>query len=155
MPLSMSSTRSVLCVRRVCTRCSSRECFRAVFTQNIALLDAATFDLHHVADPLLPWSADCHRSAMHAAIDEGNKFLVRKLLHQLNMVTWANSYNKSEDLTRCTIPTHSLKKESGQASFVAYGHRVKAVQVSRGGKEGNNAFVGDDEDSVVMMRTAR
>ena len=89
---------------------------------------------------------------MHAAIDEGNKFRARKLLHQLNMATWANTYNKSEDVTGCTVPTHSLKKESGQPSFVAYGHRVKAVQVSRGGKKGNNAFVGDDEDSAVKAQ---
>ena len=45
---------------------------------------------------------------------------------------------------RVQIPANSLEKQStGQASYIAYGHRVAAVNVSRGGKEGNNAFTAD------------
>jgi hypothetical protein len=41
-----------------CTRCSSREVYRAVATQDEKLLDAVLDDVANVADPFVRWGPD-------------------------------------------------------------------------------------------------
>jgi len=161
-----------------CVRCSSRECFRAVRQWLPRLLNAACVDHSNVAKPFIKWSADVDETCMHMAIRNGNRVLVRRLLHELNMEQWrsqggqagggrssnpyylshasarSDSATKVEDASdespghRAQVATHNLTKSTGQASYLAYGHRVAQVNLSRGGREGNNAFTADDNTNA-------
>ncbi len=90
---------------------------------------------------------------LHLAILSGDKFLVRKLLHELNLKCWSSGYRfisshpcpASDDspAVRVSVPTNSLQRSTGNASYIARGHAVAKVNLSRGGREGNNAFTCD------------
>jgi len=169
-----------------CSLCASRAAHRAVESNNLKLLESLCADYAHVASPLLPWSADVCTTPMQRAIIKGDRFMVRKLLHEQNLSFWAkraqadlsnranrggyslralgggaNDEDEVDDglpadhprpatakrpAIRVGLPVNQLEKQStGKASYVAYGHRVAQVNLSRGGKEGNNAFVNDND----------
>ena len=51
-----------------------------------------------------------------------------------------------EDLRhgRVAMPSNSLHADTGTNSFYTFGHAVRNINISRGSKEGNNAFTKDD-----------
>jgi hypothetical protein len=55
-----------------------------------------------------------------------------------------NKFNNRHKLKLATTPSCSLKEaDTGFNDKYAYGVRTRKVMVSRGGREGNNAFVYD------------
>eukprot|EP01022_Parablepharisma_sp_SALTPOND_P019717 TRINITY_DN340_c1_g1_i3.p1 TRINITY_DN340_c1_g1~~TRINITY_DN340_c1_g1_i3.p1 ORF type:complete len:1142 (+),score=140.74 TRINITY_DN340_c1_g1_i3:6355-9780(+) len=86
------------------------------------------------------YSADIDKSALELALEKRDYDMFHILLKE---------YTKEEtsdknDLIRAKPPTYELKTmSSGRASKYQFGFPVRKVMLSRGGREGNNAFMHD------------
>jgi len=134
-----------------CPKCSSRETIRAIINDDEKLLDKALKDNKNVSDPLMPWSADCHHTAMDMAIRSNNVPLARKLLQyyviEQSRSHWGGGWTDEDEKkypTRVSLPTNNIASNTGSTTFHSYGHGVRKISASRGGQEGNDAFVRDN-----------
>ncbi|CAI5728877.1 unnamed protein product [Hyaloperonospora brassicae] len=116
---------------------ANREVVRAVLTKNLKLLETLTTSAHVYAELSTfdaPRSADVARTALHYAIDHDDLAAV-VLLHRTKTID-AQKFAAAPEVA---LPSHSTGRHTSQYS--AYDRR--AVNASRGGKEGNNALLGD------------
>eukprot|EP01113_Clastostelium_recurvatum_P021438 TRINITY_DN2540_c0_g1_i2.p1 TRINITY_DN2540_c0_g1~~TRINITY_DN2540_c0_g1_i2.p1 ORF type:complete len:2019 (-),score=594.67 TRINITY_DN2540_c0_g1_i2:668-6724(-) len=142
---STSSTIQKSC----CTLCTSKELIRAVLTRNYELLKGLLehhtlkHDIHHIG---IYRSPDIHYNALHYAAQLADSRSIRML--------WEVMKDKDGKLQdRAPAPTCTLDKaDTGSYSQYTYGHRVRQLNMSRGGKEGNNAFM---EDSAAYKREGK
>ncbi|CAI5728881.1 unnamed protein product [Hyaloperonospora brassicae] len=116
---------------------ANREVVRAVLTKNLKLLEMLTTSAHVYAELSTfdaPRSADVARTALHYAIDHDD-LAAAVLLHRTKTI----DAQKLAAAPEVALPSHSTGRHTSQYS--AYDRR--AVNASRGGKEGNNALLGD------------
>lgn len=121
---------------------ANREVVRAVLTRNVKLLkqlttkeelysELSTFDA--------PRSADIDRTALHYAIDTDD-LAAAALLRQTEEKV---DKQKLAAAPEVALPSHSTGQHTSR--FSDYNRR--AINASRGGKEGNNALLGDGYDA--------
>ncbi|ETM99476.1 hypothetical protein PPTG_18731 [Phytophthora nicotianae INRA-310] len=117
---------------------ANREVVRAVLTRNIKLLKKLTTDADVYAELSTfdaPRSADVSRTALHYAIDN-NDLAAAALLRQTDEKV---DKEKLAAAPEVALPSHSTGQHTSR--FSDYNRR--AINASRGGKEGNNALLGD------------
>ncbi|KAG7376660.1 hypothetical protein PHYPSEUDO_012946 [Phytophthora pseudosyringae] len=117
---------------------ANREVVRAVLTKNVKLLktlttqeqvykELSTFDA--------PRSVDVHRTALHYAIEKDD-LAAAALLRQTDEKVEKEKLAAAPEVA---LPSHSTGQHTSR--FSDYNRR--AINASRGGKEGNNALLGD------------
>ncbi|KAG4040569.1 hypothetical protein JG687_00016286, partial [Phytophthora cactorum] len=117
---------------------ANREVVRAVLTRNIKLLKKLTTDADVYAELSTfdaPRSADISRTALHYAIDNDD-LAAAALLRQTDEKVEKEKLATTPDVA---LPSHSTGQHTSR--FSDYNRR--AINASRGGKEGNNALLGD------------
>ena len=126
-------------LRRLCL-----ETFRAVRIGDERLMKMLMKDKQNVANPWINWSVNVQTNCLDAAIESNNIAMVETLLKLKRYSKYASN--------RVALPQSGrrLKLSSGHTGSHTFGHKVRAVKASRGGKEGNNAFTKDD---VVKVRS--
>eukprot|EP01133_Synstelium_polycarpum_P003444 gene3444-3911_t len=123
------STDIVFC----CYMCTAREAIRAIQTNNMILL-ASIISRTDYRSLLVLRSADIKYSAFDYAYMSNNMAAVKMILEDA----------ANDKKNRPTMP--SFEKEStGSYNRYTYGHHIRAITSSRGGKEGKEAFLHDRE----------
>uniref|UniRef100_A0A915KS96 Uncharacterized protein n=1 Tax=Romanomermis culicivorax TaxID=13658 RepID=A0A915KS96_ROMCU len=113
----------------------SKSSIRAVLTSDENLLKNLRADKNNVHSLHIRRSIDVNFDALTYAL-AGNKVnLVKILLDDLN-----NPITDRVHVAKSLI----TRQETGRYNFHMLGHAVRPIQMSRGGKEGTNAFLKDD-----------
>ncbi len=138
---SPSSTANFEC----CTRNSNREVIRAAFTGNRKLLDKIVSSQYKISRLTERWGVDMKLTALKVYIDNGD---MDGILH---MVELMNPKAGKAETIKYGNDSHVYLKEidTGFNDKFAYGVQTRKVNVARGGRQGNNAFV---EDKVKYTR---
>ena len=87
-----------------------------------------------------PFSVDVNKTAFEFALEQKNHEIVKMLLKEL-----LNETKGKSDLVRAKAPRFDLNQmTSGTQSRYQFGFKTRQIALSRGGKEGNNAFTYDN-----------
>ncbi|KAH7468744.1 Poly [ADP-ribose] polymerase tankyrase [Phytophthora ramorum] len=115
---------------------ANREVVRAVLTKNVKMLKKITTDSYAGLSTFdAPRSADVAHTALHYAIDSDDlaaAALLRQTVEKVDKQQMAAT-------PEVALPSHSTGQHTSR--FSDYNRR--AINASRGGKEGNNALLGD------------
>lgn len=130
-----------------CSTCSNKELTRACATENEALFDAITASDRKISSLFTPWGHEHTLSAMHYCLVNKNKNLLGKLLAQFEKPT----------VKFGSDPVNVIQAyDTGHNDANAYGVALRKVAMSRGGREGNQAFIYDTltqgRDTAAFMR---
>lgn len=144
-------------IRRVCCkRCSAKNIHRAIWTKDFVLLKKLMMDFENVASCTAHWGPDDMRRPIDILLEEGlltktSKFLELLITPPVKEVRGASSVVTSaqDDYAGQLRNFHSRYKEpylldvvkTGEVSSMAYGARIRSVEMTRGGRQGNNAFL--------------
>eukprot|EP01022_Parablepharisma_sp_SALTPOND_P016946 TRINITY_DN259_c0_g2_i2.p1 TRINITY_DN259_c0_g2~~TRINITY_DN259_c0_g2_i2.p1 ORF type:complete len:1345 (+),score=203.61 TRINITY_DN259_c0_g2_i2:2443-6477(+) len=123
---SLANTLNTSC----CAGCSNRNIIRAVLTNNRPLLKSciSSIKLSSLFDS---WGPEIHHNSFHYALCSNNLNLMVELLKA----------SHSPGL-RANNPTYLIKYlDTGMVCQQAFGVRVRKVQLARGNRQGNNAFL--------------
>ena len=135
---------------KCCIRCNARNVIRAVQTNNMRLLKACINDKKNFANILFaPWSVDAKtinpvelmfRTDNLAMLEAVFKVTVGKgMSHERAYDNkFIDLYMRDRIGVRQPLLTRS---DQGQVNFKAYGTAIRAVQMTRGNRQGNQAFV--------------
>ena len=111
---------------------NNKNVHRAVLTNNQVLFKALLKSNQKISSLFGYWSPECEITPLQLALESNNEYFIREIFKE----TTENKLKKGY------IPEIGLKSIStGYVSKQAYGVRVRKVQMSRGGREGNNAFI--------------
>eukprot|EP01083_Nonionella_stella_P092242 258159_1 len=124
----------------------SLEAFRAVHINDAKLMKTIFRDKENVADPWINWSCNIKKNCLDLAIKKNNLGMIRVLLKFKKKPKYA----QNRIALRHVEARARLSTSSGHVGKATFGHKVRALNASRGGKEGNNAFV---KDCNVELRT--
>ncbi|XP_066916228.1 poly [ADP-ribose] polymerase tankyrase-like [Clytia hemisphaerica] len=109
-----------------------RQAFKAVITNDGTLLEALHKDGKNCYTLFQQRSPQISRSAYKYALLQENLDYCKLMLKDRDEVT---AKPKTVDLSR---------KDTGKGDYKMFGHAVREVTVSRGNREGNNAFLADE-----------
>jgi ankyrin repeat protein/predicted DNA-binding WGR domain protein len=118
-----------------CIQCNNKNVIRAVYTQNPTLLKKcieATKDISSISEA---WSKDTNLNVFEIAVKNEDK----KTLSQL-----ISYFTDKDKKLHNRVPTPKAKLAyigSGNTSFQTFGVHVRKVNMTRGGRLGNNAFL--------------
>ncbi|OMJ69090.1 hypothetical protein SteCoe_33275 [Stentor coeruleus] len=114
---------------------SNRNVHRAVLTNNQQLFKALLKSNQKISTIYGYWSPECKTLPIELALESNNEYFIKELIKETN----------DKKLKRGFLPECSLKSiGTGFVSKQAYGVQVRTVQMSRGGREGNNAFLSEE-----------
>lgn len=128
-----------------CLRCSNRNPIRAAMSNDIKLMKLCLEDKENVRNVNSEWSSHNSTTAFQVAIQNGNTKMVELMLRppyekkkgfnveQLISNVYTNRKNPEPYLLNFI--------DSGNVSNMAYGARIRKVQMTRGNRQGNNAFI--------------
>lgn len=130
----------------VSIRINSLNFHRAVVTNNKVLLKNLSASIYKIGFVLQSWGPEYNLSCLERAILLNNEFFVKKIIEELVNPKIKRGYQPPSALA--LVSTGSVCKE-------AYGVRTRAVQMSRGGREGNNAFLFETayHDGLQILHT--
>lgn len=111
---------------------ASREALRAVETKNIALLKEIIDDLDNVSNPLISRSPADYTTALDIALLNNDTEAIKLLLE----------YNKKRRFEKRVNISNGLMRMTSGHYGGRFGRR-RAIGISRGGKEGQNALLDD------------
>jgi ankyrin repeat protein len=117
-----------------CSTCSNKELTRACATSDEKLFEKILKSNRKISNLFQPWGVQHTMSAIHYALLNNNKNLMGKLLTEFE---------------KCTVkmgsdPVNAIQSyDTGQNDANAYGVQLRRVAMSRGGREGNQAFIYD------------
>ncbi|KAM9979763.1 hypothetical protein ACTFIZ_006024 [Dictyostelium cf. discoideum] len=117
-----------------CSICRSREASKAIIENNIPLLKEIIKE-NRFNSLLSNWSSGLEKSPLHYAIINNN----------LEAIELIYKDAKDETKLRPSLPNFD-KASTGTYSKYTYGHNVRALTQSRGGKEGDEAFLHDSNN---------
>ncbi|XP_033125958.1 poly [ADP-ribose] polymerase tankyrase-like [Anneissia japonica] len=116
----------------------AKRAIRAVLTNDMVLLRKLINDKKKVASVFLDRSVDVKDDAMSYAIMNNNQAAIKLLGTELEA-------NQGD---RCRIPDSILETQgTGTYNFRTLGHATRKISMSRGSKEGNNAFTKEDHQN--------
>lgn len=102
-------------------------------------------DYEHISNPHQQYSLACEENIMSVAIKTGNAEIVKLILNYQTQV-------KEDKINRVKLPNINLEKmTTGVANRYQFYFPMRKVQLSRGGKEGNNAFTHDSKLRYVKI----
>ncbi len=114
-----------------CVACSNRNPVRAVFTNNMALMRNCVNGTKQITTLFDSWSPEI----LH------NSFYYAMVTNNMNMVHTMLEAGKTRRAC-CSMPQPLIQySDTGMVNKNAYGVRVRKVQLARGGRQGNNAFM--------------
>uniref|UniRef100_A0A914UJC1 Uncharacterized protein n=1 Tax=Plectus sambesii TaxID=2011161 RepID=A0A914UJC1_9BILA len=113
----------------------SKLAIRAVLTKNEGLLKRLIDDKDHCASILLERSKFVPKSAISYAIRAEDSKMI-------DLIKQGQEKIEKEGSTRVRMEKNLLQSmNTGRANYRMLGHATRAIQMTRGAKEGNNAFV--------------
>ena len=137
--------------RECCTRCSNRNVHRAALTGNQALLNKCIFDTKSITSLNAFWGPDDPRTPMEMLLRLGDMSLLESFLKPKipESKKKADFKDLGYDHQRNALFTSRSRDDpylmnfidSGRVSHMAYGAHVRAVEMTRGNRQGNNAFL--------------
>ncbi|CAG9315884.1 unnamed protein product [Blepharisma stoltei] len=113
---------------------NNKNLHRACATNNKALFKKLLNSKEKISSILAPWSADCRVTGLELAIMNNNDQFVKEIVKEVITPTIKRAHPPQVGITQVG---------TGSVSIEAYGVMTRKVQMSRGGREGNNAFLGD------------
>ncbi|EAS02069.2 WGR domain protein (macronuclear) [Tetrahymena thermophila SB210] len=118
-----------------CSFCTNRELLRAVYTGNSNLLKKLVQSKAKVSTLFAKRGPDADETTLEIILKNKDKKCLDVLI---------NALNKKSEISLASNPECSLEEVyTGFNDRFAYGVPTRKVQMARGGKEGNNAFVAD------------
>jgi len=115
-----------------CIRCNNKNIIRAAITGNKRLLTLGIASKDKISSLTAYWGTEIKYTAIEYALFNNNIKLLELLLHPQN-----KQFNDRVD--NPVYLTNTV--DTGKVSVMAYGHRVNKVQMTKGNKQGNNAFL--------------
>ena len=128
-----------------CIRCNNRNIIRAAYTGNATLLKTGMAAKDKISLLTAFWSADVDETPLEHIITKNQHDLLEILLHPKLHVPQFSTYeaervNYYNDRVR--DPQYLMNFiDSGMVSKMAYGTHVRRVEMTRGNRQGNNAFL--------------
>ena len=113
-------------------RINSLNLHRAVATNNKKLLESLFTSFYKISHVLESWGPECNINCLERAILSNNELFVKKIIEEITKPTIKKGYQPPSALNLVS---------TGSVCIEAYGVRTRTVQMSRGGREGNNAFL--------------
>jgi ankyrin repeat protein/predicted DNA-binding WGR domain protein len=114
---------------------NNKNVHRAVVTGNQALFKSLMKTNQKISSLFGTWSPDNPISPLEMAVGLNKEFFIREILKE----------SKEPKLKKAYLPQSALQSVgTGFVSKQAYGVMVRSVNMSRGGREGNNAFLSTD-----------
>ena len=128
-------------------RMTNLNAIRAVFTNDLALMSKVFYDKKHISTLNATISPDVNLTALDfLAMRNQTKMLEMIIapeisieLHETYDTLRQNIYTQRIEIS----PEFMDKVDTGMCSERTFGFKVAAVQMSRGNKQGNNAFIQD------------
>jgi len=122
-----------------CTECSDRNPIRAVLTNNLPLMNACIASVKNLSTIHDTWSVEITYNAFYYALVTNN-------LNMLQVLIAANKHPK----VYCRKPGYLISYvNTGMVSFQAFNTKVRKVQMARGNRQGNNAFLEKYSKSIM------
>ena len=116
-------------------KANNKNIIRAVYTKNHILLKKILDSEYLVSTHYDKWGPETSFNAFELLFKNKDKAGLKFLLE---------NYNRKIPQKMAALPSCGLKEiTTGYNSVYTFGHKVRKVNVSRGGREGNNAFVSD------------
>jgi ankyrin repeat protein len=112
---------------------NDRNLFRAARQGNVKLLKSIVATPSFISSFEPFWNPDNHTTPIELTVRAGNLKFLKELLSLAQ-----------KEYSFATVNMSSIQRvNTGSVSTAAYGVHVRAVNMSRGGREGNNAFLAD------------
>ena len=113
---------------------NNKNLIRAVYTENYKLLDEILTKDSFTSNLFQPWGSETDFNALEVAFKNNDKHAITKILECV----------RKNELKMAREPPIGLKKiDTGYVSEYTFGVKVRKVAAARGGREGNNAFIAD------------
>jgi len=123
---SISDSLDVKC----CSGCANRNVIRAVLTNNKDLLKEC-IKSNKISTLFDTWGPEIQMNSLHFALQNNNLSMALELLK-----------GSRDCVGRARQPTYLIEHhDTGHVSMQAFGVRVRKVQMARGNRQGNNAFM--------------
>ncbi|XP_071963816.1 poly [ADP-ribose] polymerase tankyrase-like [Antedon mediterranea] len=127
----------------------AKRAIRAVLTNDMALLRRLIDETKKVSTLFLARSVNVEDDAMSYAIMNNNHAAIKLLGKEIVAVD-------KDSARRCDVPDSILESQgTGRYDFNTFGHATRSISMSRGSKEGNNAFTKEKhqvQESFVLGR---
>jgi len=131
-----SQSKEQILFTECCVNCNNRNLIRAVNSGNIQLLRKSLEAKKLISDLNEQWSKEYPVTPIELAILRGDKLMISEII--TNEIKSNNSY------TRVTKPFHKITEaDTGELSIFAYGVMTRKLNMTRGNRMGNNAFLDD------------
>ena len=105
---------------------------RAAVTYNQELLTNLLNSKHQISNINESWGPECEITSLERAILAENKEFITKVYKELS---------QKQLIRTSMLPNGLTSVDTGEVCIQAYGVRTRKVQMSRGGREGNNALI--------------
>ena len=128
-------------------RVNSLNFHRAVATNNKKLLASLLHSSYKIGQVMQSWGPEHSLCCLERAILQNNEYFVTKIIQEINTPKIKKGYQP---------PSSIAYISTGSVCVEAYGVRTRKVQMSRGGREGNNAFYFETAytDTTQCLHTA-
>jgi len=129
-----------------CVYCTNKTLIRAVVTGNKTLFKSIFESKNKISSFAQTWSSHVSRGALEEAILAKNKDFIKALMEPKPDSANYKSKSKSKPKFERAYPTPIRISQQGTGKYNRYtfNHRVRALNMSRGNREGNNAFLHDN-----------
>jgi hypothetical protein len=128
---------------------------RAALTGNALLLNTCIFQKAKITNLNAHWGPDQTQTPLEILLQKADLSLLEALLHP-KLTIKKNDINGDYDAQRANLysggrgadePYLMNFIDSGRVSHMAYGAHVRSVQMTRGNRQGNNAFLEYSDNS--------
>ena len=121
---------------------NTRELIRAATIGSLKLYKSVAYSKEKIHTLNPKWGVECEQTPLRIAMINKDTKMVEAILKSLDSSDKAN-----ENLSFANLPAPSINRvETGFNDKYAYGVATRMVQMSRGNKEGNNAFTHDSRN---------
>ena len=142
-----------------CTRCNNRNVHRAAMTGNVELLRQCILDKRKITNLNAWWSPEVQQTPVEILLERGDARLLETLLRPKLQPAKHQSYAEAREHLlsgrHADDPYLMNFVATGSVSHMAYGAHVRSVEMTRGNRQGNNAFLHypDNTKAVVQELT--
>lgn len=120
-----------------CIFCNNRAVMQAAVYKDLGALKTLLADYANISNPLQKFGIDCCENLLRVVVKQRD-------FESFKLVIDYMTKNKQGEISRVKLPQVALtKKSTGQQNTYSHNFPMRQVKLSRGGKEGNNAFTYD------------